>query len=223
MSAVKIKQVRSANGTNPNQKATLKALGLGRIGKAVERKDSPQLQGQLRVVSHLVEVSPDGRDAALGGDRAAQPEAEAGSRRPRKRIGRGEGSGLGKTSGRGHKGAGSRAGAKRKAGYEGGQNPIHMRMRKLRGPHMKKSMPFENFRTKTQPVNLADLEERFDAGAEVTPATLKEKGLAKRSDPVKILARGEIAKKLDVHAHAFSAAAKEKIEAAGGSCHTLEP
>jgi large subunit ribosomal protein L15 len=146
-----------------------------------------------------------------------------GSKRPRKRIGRGEGSGLGKTSGRGHKGAGSRAGAKEKAGYEGGQNPIHMRMRKLRGPHKKQSMPFENFRTKTQPVNLSDLEERFDAGAEVTPAALKEKGLAKRSDPVKILARGEIGKKLDVHAHAFSAAAKEKIEAAGGTCHTLEP
>jgi large subunit ribosomal protein L15 len=146
-----------------------------------------------------------------------------GSKRPRKRIGRGEGSGLGKTSGRGHKGAGSRSGAKRKANYEGGQNPIHMRMRKLRGPHKKQSMPFENFRTKTQPVNLADLQERFDSGAEVTPASLKEKGLAKRSDPVKVLARGEIKKKLEVHAHAFSAAAKEQIEAAGGSCHTLEP
>jgi large subunit ribosomal protein L15 len=146
-----------------------------------------------------------------------------GSKRPRKRIGRGEGSGLGKTSGRGHKGAGSRAGAKEKAGYEGGQNPIHMRMRKLRGPHMKKSMPFENFRTQTQPVNLTDLEERFDSGDEVTVETLKEKGLAKRSHPVKILARGELKKKLDVHAHGFSAAAKEKIEAAGGSCHTLEP
>ncbi|HEY0318603.1 MAG TPA: 50S ribosomal protein L15 [Solirubrobacterales bacterium] len=146
-----------------------------------------------------------------------------GSRRPRKRIGRGEGSGLGKTSGRGHKGAGARAGSKTKPGYEGGQNPIHMRMRKLRGPHMKKSMPFENFRTKTQPVNLGDLDERFESGAEVTPETLKAKGLAKRSEPVKILARGEIGKKLDVHAHAFSAAAKEKIEAAGGSCHTLEP
>ena len=146
-----------------------------------------------------------------------------GSKRPRKRIGRGEGSGLGKTSGRGHKGAGSRSGRKRKAGYEGGQNPIHMRMRKLRGPHKKQSMPFENFRTKTQPVNLADLEERFDSGAEVTPESLKEKGLAKRSEPVKVLARGEIKKKLEVHAHAFSAAAKEKIEAAGGSCHTLEP
>ena len=145
-----------------------------------------------------------------------------GSRRPRRRVGRGEGS-RGKTSGRGHKGYGSRAGAKKKAGYEGGQNPIHMRMRKLRGPHKKQSMPFENFRTATQPVNVSDLEDRFDAGAEVNPASLKEKGLAKRSDPVKILARGEISKKLEVHAHAFSSAAREKIEAAGGSCHTLEP
>lgn len=144
------------------------------------------------------------------------------SRRPRKRLGRGEGSGLGKTSGRGHKGAGSRSGSKRKANYEGGQNPIHMRMRKLRGPHKKQSMPFENFRTKSQPVNLADLEARFDVDAEVNPETLKEKGLAKRSEPVKILARGEISKKLTVKAHAFSAAAKERIEAAGGSCHTLE-
>ena len=146
-----------------------------------------------------------------------------GSKRPRKRLGRGEGSGLGKTSGRGQKGYGSRSGSKKKVGYEGGQNPIHMRMRKLRGPHKKQSMPFENFRTTTQPVNVADLEERFDAGAEVTPASLKEKGLATRSDPVKVLARGEISKKLEVHAHAFSAAAREKIEAAGGSCHTLEP
>jgi large subunit ribosomal protein L15 len=145
-----------------------------------------------------------------------------GSRRPRRRLGRGEGSGLGKTSGRGHKGYGSRSGAKRKAAYEGGQNPIHMRMRKLRGPHMKKSMPFENFRTATQPVNVGDLEERFEAGAEVTPESLKEKGLAKRTDPVKILARGDLSKKLEVHAHGFSSAAREKIESAGGSCHTLE-
>src|SRR4029450_2233455 len=134
-----------------------------------------------------------------------------GARKPRKRVGRGEGSGYGRTAGRGQKGAGARSGAKRKAGYEGGQNPIHMRMRKLRGPHMKKSMPFEKFRTRTQPVNLSDLEQRFDDGAEVTPETLKEKGLAKRSDPVKVLARGELKKKLDVHAHAFSAAAKESV------------
>ena len=147
-----------------------------------------------------------------------------GSRRPRKRVGRGEGSGTGKTSGRGQKGAGSRSGSKRKANFEGGQMPIHMRMRKLRGPHMKKSMPFEPFRTHTQPVNIASLEERFDAGTDVTLELMKANGLATRKDiPVKVLAKGEISKALTVHAHAFSKAAREQIEAAGGSCHTLEP
>jgi large subunit ribosomal protein L15 len=145
-----------------------------------------------------------------------------GTRKARKRLGRGPGSGFGKTSGRGHKGAGARSGSKRKVAYEGGQNPIHMRMRKLRGPHRKMSMPFERFRTKTQPVNLADLDERFKSGAEVNPETLREAGLAKRSDPIKILARGDVSKKLTVRAHGFSAAAREKIEAAGGSCETLE-
>ena len=145
-----------------------------------------------------------------------------GTRKARKRLGRGPGSGFGKTAGRGHKGAGARSGSKRKVAYEGGQNPIHMRMRKLRGPHRKMSMPFERFRTKTQPVNLADLDERFKSGAEVNPETLREAGLAKRSDPIKILARGDVSKKLTVRAHGFSAAAREKIEAAGGSCETLE-
>ena len=146
-----------------------------------------------------------------------------GSRHPRKRVGRGEGSGLGKTSGRGEKGAGARSGAKQRPNYEGGQMPIHMRMRKLRGPHMKKSMPFENFRTHTQPVNLRDLDARFDDGAEVTPASLKERGLATRKDiAVKILGQGELSKKLTVHAHAFSKTAREKIEAAGGVCTVLD-
>jgi large subunit ribosomal protein L15 len=146
-----------------------------------------------------------------------------GSTKRRKRVGRGEGSGWGKTSGRGHKGAGARAGSKRRVGFEGGQNPIQMRMRKLRGPHMKKSMPFEKFRTHTQPVNLDDLEARFDKGAEVTPASLSAVGLATRADvPVKILGRGELNKALTVHAHGFSASAREKIEAAGGSVQLLE-
>jgi large subunit ribosomal protein L15 len=97
-----------------------------------------------------------------------------------------------------------------------------MRMRKLRGPNKKMSMPFEPFRTHTQPVNLSDLESRFDAGAEVTPDTLKAAGLAKRRDvPVKILARGELSKALTVHAHGFSATARERIEAAGGTCQTI--
>ena len=147
-----------------------------------------------------------------------------GSRRPRKRVGRGEGSGLGKTSGRGQKGAGSRSGAKDRARFEGGQMPIHMRMRKLRGPHMKKSMPFEMFRTYTQGVNVQDLEARFDKGADVTLDALKASGLAKKADvPVKILAKGEITKPLTVHAHKFSASAKAAIEAAGGTAVTIEP
>src|SRR5919206_1766477 len=111
-----------------------------------------------------------------------------GSRKARKRIGRGEGSGNGKTAGRGHKGAGARSGSKSRASEEGGQMPLHMQMRKLRGPTKKMSMPFEPFRTHTQPVNLGDLEDRFEAGAEVTLDALKEKGLGTRKDiPVKIL------------------------------------
>jgi large subunit ribosomal protein L15 len=146
-----------------------------------------------------------------------------GSRRPRKRVGRGEGSGTGKTSGRGQKGYGSRAGSKSRARFEGGQMPIHMRMRKLRGPHMKKSMPFEPFRTHTQPVNLEDLEARFEAGDSVSVETLNAKGLATRKNvPVKVLARGEITKALTVHAHGFSRAAREQIEAAGGTCQLIE-
>jgi large subunit ribosomal protein L15 len=146
-----------------------------------------------------------------------------GSRKERKRVGRGEGSGVGKTSGRGHKGLGARSGAKKRVNFEGGQNPIHMRMRKLRGPTKKTSMPFENFRTRTQPVNLRDLEARFDKGAEVTPESLRENGLATRKGiPVKVLGQGELSKSLTVHAHGFSKTAREKIEGAGGTCQLLE-
>jgi large subunit ribosomal protein L15 len=147
-----------------------------------------------------------------------------GSRRDRKRVGRGEGSGTGKTSGRGQKGYGSRAGSKSRARFEGGQNPIHMRMRKLRGPNKKMSMPFEPFRTHTQPVNLTDLEARFDAGATIDPDALKAAGLAtRRGIPVKVLGEGELTKKLTVSAHGFSKTARERIEAAGGTCQILEP
>jgi large subunit ribosomal protein L15 len=146
-----------------------------------------------------------------------------GSRKPRKRVGRGEGSGLGKTSGRGQKGYGSRSGAKDRARFEGGQMPIHMRMRKLRGPHMKKSMPFEPFRTHTQAVNLKDLEARFDAGAVVDLESLKAKGLATRKGvPVKVLAKGELSKALTVNVHAISSSARAAIEKAGGSVQLID-
>ena len=127
-----------------------------------------------------------------------------GARKERKRVGRGDGSGTGGTSGRGHKGAGARSGSRRRVRFEGGQTPIHMRMR-------------------TQPVNLSDLEARFDGGAEVTPESLREAGLAtRRAVPVKVLGDGELSKALTVHAHGFSKTAREKIEAAGGTCQLIE-
>jgi large subunit ribosomal protein L15 len=145
-----------------------------------------------------------------------------GSKKRRKRVGRGEGSGTGKTAGRGQKGYGSRSGSKDRARFEGGQMPIHMRMRKLRGPNKKQSMPFEPFRTHTQAVNLQDLEERFESGAEVTVEAMVAKGLGtRRGIDIKVLAKGEITKPLTVHAHGFSASARAAIEAAGGTCETV--
>jgi large subunit ribosomal protein L15 len=147
-----------------------------------------------------------------------------GSRHPKKRIGRGEGSGSGKTSGRGQKGWGARSGNGSRPNAEGGQMPLHMRLRKLRGPHMKKSMPFEQFgRTQTQPVNLRDLDARFDDGASVGPAELAANGLATRKGvPVKILGQGDLTKKLTISAHGFSKSAREKIESAGGTVNVLD-
>ena len=131
--------------------------------------------------------------------------------RPRKRIGRGIGSGHGKTSGRGHKGARSRSGYKRPLVFEGGQMPLMRRIAK-RG--------FNNnyFAPAIAEVNVAALESAFEAGTEVTPELMKEKGLAKgRFDEVKILGNGKLTKKLTVTAHRFSKSAADKIVAAGGT------
>jgi len=140
-------------------------------------------------------------------------------RKERKRIGRGLGSGKGRYAGRGIKGQKSRAGShKMPAGFEGGQTPIDMRLGKLRGNTSADAMPIGPFRTHTQPVNVGELERRFEAGAEVTPETLKATGLVRKlSMDVKVLGEGELTKKLSVSAHAFSKSAVEKIEAAGGT------
>ncbi len=141
----------------------------------------------------------------------------------RKRVGRGHGSGTGKTSGRGHKGQGSRSGGKPGPAYEGGQTPVHMRMRKLRGATKKTSMPIGPFRTSTQPVNVDDLARVFKAGDTVNAETLAANGLATRKGvAIKVLGRGEIDIKLDVTAAKFSAEAQRKIEAAGGSCQVID-
>ncbi|MCC7415973.1 MAG: 50S ribosomal protein L15 [Acidobacteria bacterium] len=137
-----------------------------------------------------------------------------GATRGRKRVGRGQGSGNGKTAGRGHKGAQSRSGYSYKRGFEGGQMPLHRRVPK-RG--------FWNpFREAYEVVNLDTLHERFDAGAVVTPALLAEKRLLSGVDVrYKVLGRGEIGKALTVRAHKFSGKAAEKIAAAGGSAEPL--
>jgi large subunit ribosomal protein L15 len=143
-------------------------------------------------------------------------------RKDRKRVGRGLGSGKGRYSGRGIKGQKSRAGShKMRAGFEGGQMPSYMRMGKQRGSTSKDAMPIGPFRTYAQPVNVAQLD-AFDADTEITPELLKERGLIRslRKD-VKILGNGELSTKLTVVAHAVSATAREKIEAAGGSVTLL--
>ena len=137
-----------------------------------------------------------------------------GAKHSKKRIGRGQGSGNGKTAGRGHKGAKSRSGFKFKRGFEGGQMPLHRRVPK-RGFH-------NPFRVEYDVINLDTLAERFDAGAVVTPDSLREAGLlAGGKRLVKVLARGEISKALTVRVHKFSGKAAEKIAAAGGSAEAL--
>jgi large subunit ribosomal protein L15 len=136
-----------------------------------------------------------------------------GSRHARKRVGRGTGSGNGKTAGRGHKGRNSRSGAGPTPGYEGGQMPLQRRLPK-RGFH-------NPFRKEVQVVNLAALA-KFDADAVVDPAALVGARLARRDDvPIKILGTGKLEKKLTVKAHAFSRSAREAIEAQGGTAEVL--
>jgi large subunit ribosomal protein L15 len=147
-----------------------------------------------------------------------------GSRRPRKRIGRGIGSGSGKTAGRGQKGLGARSGGGVRVGYQGGQMPIYMQQGKLRGSNRKMSMPMGPFRTHTIEVNVGRLAV-FEPGTVVDLEALAQRGLVKnntsRGWPVKILAKGELDRALTVRAHAFSAAARAKIEAAGGRAELI--
>ena len=144
------------------------------------------------------------------------------ARKDRKRIGRGMGSGKGRYSGRGIKGQKARSGsAKMRAGFEGGQMPIYMRLGKQRGATSKDAMPIVPFMTRTVPVNVRDLD-RFEDGAEVTPETLVGKRLIKSTRiDVKLLGVGDLTKKLTVRVHAISATAREKVEGAGGTVELL--
>jgi large subunit ribosomal protein L15 len=145
-----------------------------------------------------------------------------GSTKNTKRLGRGKGSGQGKTAGKGHKGYNARAGGGVRPGYEGGQMPVYMRLGKLRGPHMKKSMPIGPFRSSWVPVNVGRLTLAFEAGAEVTPEALVAKRIIKNTrSPVKILGDGELSLALHVRMHAFSDTARQKIQAAGGTAEVI--
>lgn len=137
----------------------------------------------------------------------------SGATKKRKRVGRGPGSGHGKTSTRGHKGRRSRSGGNSPPGYEGGQMPLQRRLPKrgFRSPN----------RREFTLVNLDQLQARFDAGAAVDPAVLLQRGLIRRGRPVKILGKGDLDKQMTVRAHAFSAKAKASIEAAGGAAEVI--
>ena len=144
------------------------------------------------------------------------------ARKDRKRVGRGLGSGKGRYSTRGLKGQKARSGSnKMRAGFEGGQMPIYMRLGKLRGPYSKDAMPVGPHRTRTVAVNVRDLE-RFDAGTEITPESLAAAGLIRNTRyDLKILGEGDLTKNLSVSAHNFSKTAREKIEKAGGTINWL--
>lgn len=149
---------------------------------------------------------------AIGLNNLRAPE---GATHKRKRLGRGQGSGLGKTSGRGNKGQKSRSGYSRKRGFEGGQMPLHRRLPK-RG--------FTNiFKREWAEVNLSRIEELFDSGASVTPEILVEKGLVRKSlkGSIAVLGKGDLSKSLSISAHRFSESARSKIVAAGGKAEVI--
>jgi large subunit ribosomal protein L15 len=194
----------------PKAKAAAKAAKAGKPekGRGAARPDATPAPRRERAARAAAPV--DDRPAALG---VHDLRPAPGATHYRKRVGRGPGSGHGKTAGRGNKGQKSRSGYRHMRGFEGGQMPLHRRVPK-RG--------FTNiFRVEYDIVNLSDLA-RFDAGQAVTLDTLAEARLARKNRPVKILGDGEVGKALTVSAHKFSANARGKIEAAGGKCEVIE-
>jgi large subunit ribosomal protein L15 len=201
--AAPAKKAPAKTAAKPASKAAAPSRPATAKGKAPARVREPRPQRQAA-------AAVDTRPAGIGiHDLRPAP----GATHYQKRVGRGPGSGHGKTAGRGSKGQKSRSGYRHQRGFEGGQMPLHRRVPK-RG--------FTNiFRVEYDIVNLSDLA-GFDAGAAVTVDTLIERRLARKSRPVKILGDGEIGKALTVSAHKFSASAQAKIEAAGGRCEVIQ-
>ena len=209
--ALKVKQTRSTIGCKQNQRDTLRSLGLKRIGDVVVKEDRPEIRGMVHTVRHLVDVE----EVEGGPDMAALKlhhlRPAPGAKTAKTRVGRGEGS-KGKTAGRGTKG--TKARYQVSAAFEGGQMPLHMRLPKLKG--------FKNpFKVEFQVVNLDRINELFPDGGTVGVEDLAARGAVRAGQPVKVLGSGEITSAVQVSAHAFSASAKEKIAAAGGSTTEL--
>ena len=204
---VTVTLVKSPIGFQKVQGKVVQGMGLRKINHSVTLKDTPETRGMIFKVRHLVTVS----EVIMGLNNLKPADR---SKFKKKRVGRGPGSGLGKTSGRGHKGAQSRSGYHFKRGFEGGQMPLHRRVPK-RG--------FTNiFRTEYDVVNLDQLESLFEQGATVTVESLRERGIvSSRTALVKVLGRGDVTKALTVQAHKFSGKAAEKLAAAGGKAEAI--
>ena len=212
MSTIKIKQVKSKIRRPKDQKCTLEALGLKRIGHVVEHKKSPSIEGMIKKVKHLITIIEQ-----IKMELSNLTPNKGSIKSKKKRIGRGQGSGKGGTATRGHKGAKSRSGYSRKLGFEGGQMPLQRRIPKF---------GFKNInRVEYQPVNLDALQLLVDNKKVkkkiIDINTLIENRLVGKNDLVKILGRGDLSSPIKVEAHKFSETAKKAIEKAGGEIKTI--
>ena len=212
MSTIKIKQVKSKIRRPKDQKCTLEALGLKRIGHVVEHKKSPSIEGMIKKVKHLITIIEQ-----IKMELSNLTPNKGSIKSKKKRIGRGQGSGKGGTATRGHKGAKSRSGYSRKLGFEGGQMPLQRRIPKF---------GFKNInRVEYQPVNLDALQSLVDnkkvKKKTIDINTLIENRLVGKNDLVKILGRGDLSSPIKVEAHKFSETAKKAIEKAGGEIKTI--
>lgn len=201
---------KAAKGKAPAKAATASKTAAPAASRAPKPKTPAVPRPPREPKAAPARAAVDTRPAALG---VHDLRPSPGSTHSRKRLGRGPGSGHGKTAGRGNKGQKSRSGYRHQRGFEGGQMPLHRRVPK-RG--------FNNiFRQEYEVVNLDTLGERFEAGVDVTVELLRERGIITRTGRVKVLGRGEITKALTVHAHKFSGTAADKIAAAGGKAEVL--
>ena len=212
MSTIKIKQVKSKIRRPKDQKSTLEALGLKRIGHVVEHKKTPSIEGMIKKVKHLITIIEQ-----IKMELSNLTPHKGSIKSKKKRIGRGQGSGKGGTATRGHKGAKSRSGYSRKLGFEGGQMPLQRRIPKF---------GFKNInRVEYQPVNLDALQSLVDnkkvKKKTIDINTLIENRLVGKNDLVKILGRGDLSSPIKVEAHKFSETAKKAIEKAGGEIKTI--